>query len=254
MEAWEAAAAKFIENWEHIELTDAIFLTGSYATGNATKESDIDIFIILNDSVEWRERGNRKIDGFLVEYFANPLEQVKSYTVNNLKHGNLTQINMFKQGKLLFDRNNTAEQVLAYCESMLKEGIPQMGDVELQNRLYGLWNDMDELCAAYVKVSPDFMAQYYRFCLNAFCLYSRFICAALPDVHHLYKWLADKAFALRYGLPAYPDTKMSAMMQESFDSNDTMRHAEKMYKYISDKTGGFDIEKYTFRSKCDLGE
>ncbi len=54
-------------------------LSGSRVTSFASKYSDIDVYIILSDDVEWRERGNKMIDGCLIEYFANPIKQIKSY-------------------------------------------------------------------------------------------------------------------------------------------------------------------------------
>ena len=70
MEKWEAAARKFIKQCGFYNEIEAAFLTGSYAAGNADKYSDIDLYIVLSEDVTWRERGNKRFDGFLIEYFA----------------------------------------------------------------------------------------------------------------------------------------------------------------------------------------
>lgn len=42
MEKWEIAARKFVEQCGLYKDIEAVFLTGSYAAGNADKYSDID--------------------------------------------------------------------------------------------------------------------------------------------------------------------------------------------------------------------
>jgi len=69
---WQLALEKFLKEWKEKDFVEGALLTGSYAIGMETKYSDVDVYIILSDSVEWRERGNKVIDGVLIEYFANP--------------------------------------------------------------------------------------------------------------------------------------------------------------------------------------
>jgi len=61
MQNWQKALKKFISNWENKKFTQGAILTGSYAVGNQTTNSDIDVHIVLNNDVKWRERGNLMI-------------------------------------------------------------------------------------------------------------------------------------------------------------------------------------------------
>lgn len=65
MEKWKKAMNTFIEGWRSNQDVVAAMVCGSYVTGKASRRSDIDIHIVLNDEVEWRERGNQYVDGFL---------------------------------------------------------------------------------------------------------------------------------------------------------------------------------------------
>jgi predicted nucleotidyltransferase len=61
---------KFLEEWGHNKEIIGVVVCGSYVTGNPTKHSDIDLQIILDEGIKWRERGNRIINGiFLVSSF-----------------------------------------------------------------------------------------------------------------------------------------------------------------------------------------
>ena len=75
MENWEKVTNKFLETWLKKDYVVGAFVCGSYVTGRPTKHLDIDLRIIMKDDINWRERGNKIIDGFLIEYFANPIRQ-----------------------------------------------------------------------------------------------------------------------------------------------------------------------------------
>ncbi len=53
-----------------------LFLGGSYATGNYTENSDIDISIITKNN--YKKRGNVIIDDIMIEYFINPISELKN--------------------------------------------------------------------------------------------------------------------------------------------------------------------------------
>ena len=69
MEKWEHAVNTFLKQYINEDYFLGAILTGSYATGNNNPDSDIDIFIVTKDTTNWRERGNKLVDGYLIEYF-----------------------------------------------------------------------------------------------------------------------------------------------------------------------------------------
>ena len=71
---WREKLDIFMSNFEHSDDVIGILVCGSYVTGNPTNHSDLDVHIILNNAVGYRARGNKIIDGLLIEYFANPLK------------------------------------------------------------------------------------------------------------------------------------------------------------------------------------
>lgn len=64
---WEKATKIFLQEWENKDYVIGAIACGSYITGRPTKHSDIDLRIILNDEINWRERGNKIVNGFLIE-------------------------------------------------------------------------------------------------------------------------------------------------------------------------------------------
>ena len=75
------------------------------------KYSDVDVYIVLSDMIDWRERGNVIIDGVLVEYFANPVKQIRHYFEKEFKQNIRSTARIITIGKVLFDKTGIAEEL-----------------------------------------------------------------------------------------------------------------------------------------------
>jgi len=261
MEKWEVEAREFIDTCHFKDDIEAVFLTGSYAFGNADEFSDIDLYIILSDDVNWRERGNKRVNGFLIEYFANPARQVKKYIDSSYPSAQLTEITMILGGTVIFDkgsegRGSVANEMIDYCKQKMLCEFPQMSEFNLKSGLYNLWHNYDELQRAHTKQTPDFLMQSFCFVRHAFEFYSRYVCSPVPSYYHLHRWLTDDDYFKRYGLAAHNDRDFVEIIKKTFEcqdqDNDAMFGlAKNIYSYITDKTDGFDIDDFVLRSQCD---
>ena len=254
MEKWESAARNFIDSCKFKADIECVFLTGSYAFGNADEFSDVDLFIVLNDDVNWRERGNKQMDGFLIEYFANPVRQVKKYIDDNYLNADLTEVNMILNGIIIFDKNSAADKMIDYCKQKSASDFPKMNAIDMQTGLYHLWDEFDELNRAYKNQSIDFSMHFFGFIRHAFNLYSRYVCSPIPNWSKMHRWLTDDNFFKKYGLMAHKDSDFIKMYKSAFGYNDTktmMVFAENVYKYVTDKMGGFDINNFVLHGPCE---
>jgi len=250
----EIAAKNFINSWKFKDDIECVFLTGSHASGNADEFSDIDLFIILNDDVKWRERGNKRVDGMLIEYFANPVRQVKKYIDECYSNVALTDVNMILSGIAIFDKNDTASMMVDFCKQKLASEFPKMSEFNVQTGLYFLWDKYDELNRAYFDQHFDFLMQFYNFVQHAFEIYSRYICSPVPGYQKLYRWLTDDDFAKKYGLATYNDLDFLKMMKMVFGCSNTIEIFElskNIYEYVANKMGGLDIDNFVLHGPCE---
>jgi len=254
MKKWEQAARSFIDSCSFKDEIEAVFLTGSYAFGNADEFSDIDLFIVLSDDVNWRERGNKLVDGLRIEYFANPLRKIIKYIDDSYTNVRLIEINMILGGSVIFNKNSAAEKAIDYCKQKAMSDFPKMAAFNRITGLYTLWDNYDELQRAYSKQSPDMAMQFYSFIRSAFELYSRYICSPVPGYHKLYRWLTDDGYAQRYGLQAYNDPAFLEMVKPAFGAvcDKAMLDLSKdIYTYVTKKMGGLDIDDFVMRGPCE---
>ena len=254
MEPWEQAARHFIDICSFKDDIETVFLTGSHAFGNADEFSDIDLFIVLNDRVKYRERGNKKVAGFRIEYFANPVREVIKTIDNRYANAELNDINMILGGVVIFDKNEISTKLMSYCREKLESEIPKMSPYDVIMGLYLFWDNFDELGRAYKKQTPDFAMQYFRFVQNAFEMYSRFTCSPVPGYHKMHKWLTDNEYIKKYGLPEHKDPDFIKIIKPAFecDNTDAMYElSKKLYEYVTEKMGGIDIDNFVMHGPCD---
>jgi hypothetical protein len=248
-----AAAKEFIANCGFSEDISAVFLAGSYAAGNADEYSDIDLYMVLDDGVDWRERGNRLVDGLLIEYFANPMRQIQKYVDSECETVNITTINMILNGVVIFDKNETAKHLREYCLQKDLHNFPKLSEFQLKTGLYGIWHCFDELTRAHNDKTADFDMQYYILLKTAFEFYSRYICSPIPNYTHLYKWLTNRVYRDKFNLPSYKDPAFLDLTLRAFDEMDAgakLNQASRLKDYIFNKAGGFDINNFTLKSQC----
>jgi len=254
MEKWEMTARDFINSCHFKNDIESVFLVGSHASGNADEFSDIDLYIILSDEVKWRKRGNKRVGGFLIEYFANPMRQIKKYIDSSYPNVELHEVTMILGGIVIFDKNATANELIDYCRQKITSEFPKMNEFNVKTGLYHLWNNYDELNRAYSIEAPDFKMQFYRFIQSAFDLYSRYICSPVPSYHNLYKWLTNSEYFKKYGLPIYNDQKFLEMIKLSLECKNAdimFDIAKVVYAYVANNMGGFDIDNFALHSQCD---
>lgn len=253
MEPWRAAAEKFIDTCTFKHDIACVFLTGSRAVGNGDEFSDIDVFIVLNDDVTYRERGSKRIDGLLVEYFANPVRQVKKGIEECLLNVDTIDINMILSGIVIFNKNNVADDMIAFCKEKLAAGYPEMKKFDERMGLYLLWDEYDELSRAYAHQRPDLTMHFHNFIQHAFEQYSRYICSPVPGYQKLYRWLSDDTYRKNYGLAPYKDPQFIEYMRNVFlckDAKEIFDLASNIYHYVTDKMGGIDIDHFVMRGPC----
>ena len=104
-------------------------LTGSYATGSNNDNSDIDVYIVTTDETQWRERGNKLVDGYLIEYFINPAHRILTYFEEETRMYAMSTIGMFVNGKILIDKNGIVEKISYIAKEKINLPLEPVDDL-----------------------------------------------------------------------------------------------------------------------------
>ena len=142
---WKNVLEKFINEYKDEDFVIGAVLCGSYATGNYTKKSDIDIHIITKE-ISYKQRGNVIIDGIMIEYFMNPLSEVYKYLENDFKNRRrLADANMYVNGIVLFDKTGEIEKLKEDCKKYYELDFDEPDGNTIMCNNYMCWDLLDEI-------------------------------------------------------------------------------------------------------------
>jgi predicted nucleotidyltransferase len=252
-EKWEIALDKFLKNWKDNKEVSGILICGSYITGNPTKNSDIDIQIILKRGTNWRERGNKIVDGILMEYFANPPERIIGYLEDDQKRRRKIEANMLTTGKIVLDKDGEARKLKELAKKYLNKKFDKSSIAKKELNKYHLFDMADNLEEVYRRKTPDFLFVYFNFIKNVFEIYSEFLRYYSISENKMYRFLTDKKDRIKYLIKDFPDKTFVSLfvnaIQES-NKNKMLERFNKLVKHVQNKMGGFNINGWKFRSSA----
>lgn len=249
---YELAVAKFLENWEHRKDVVGAVICGSYVTGNPSKHSDIDLQILLDKKLKWRERGNKIVDGFLIEYFANPLPQNLKYFEDDFNSRRKVNIHMLTTGKVILDKSGDVKRLISKAKEWDKKKFEKSNNVIIELNKYALWDMQDNLEEIYDSNGDEFYFTYYNFLNTVFEIYSKFLGFYSIHVNKLRRFLVDDKDQKKYKIPKFPDRKFVKIYVDAMNlKNKTKMLSEfkKISSYVSNKMGGFNIDGWKLKSE-----
>lgn len=250
---WEEKLNKFLETFEHKDDMIGVLVCGSFITGSPSTHSDLDVHIILKDKVTYRERGNKIIDGLLIEYFSNPPKQIKKYFEEDYKNISSMSQTQFATGKIIQDTNGIVQSLKDEAERMLSKKFADIDTSINELQKYGLWDMLDDLKDLYEKGKDDFDFIYYV-CLDKLIkTYMRYIKYPYNKKSILGN-ITSEIVRKKYLLNELPDKNISDLIYKCIiekNKINKIKYYEQLTNMIMTLLGGFDIGKFKFKSSVE---
>ena len=177
---WKIAVDKFLDKWKERQEFIGAILSGSYAVGCPSPNSDVDVMLVLSDDTKWNERGNVIIDGFMIEYIANPISVWLKLFEDNVNAGNKVFISMFALGKLLIDKDREVTQIIETACELMKVQVKQMDVNSLEMAKYHMYDRLEKLHHLEKDGFPAYASMYYLHLNNMINTYANYSGIFLP--------------------------------------------------------------------------
>lgn len=244
MNNWEEVLNKFISDYKNKDYVIGAVLCGSYATGNYTKRSDIDIHIITKN-ISYKQRGNVIIDGIMLEYFMNPLSEIYKYLENDFKvRRRLADANMYANGIILFDKTGEIQK--------LKEESSKYYEIEFDNpdkntlmcNNYACWDLMDEINDK-IDNNEKYDLLYYMLLkelISNFYYKNKIATIPFTKIEKIYK---DIDYREKYHLKNMPPQEFIELVLNAID-NKSYDSIKKLYEYV---IGNFKITDFILKTE-----
>lgn len=250
MEKWQLAIENFLNNYKNEDYFVGAILTGSYATGNQNINSDIDIYIITNNDTTWRERGNKLVDGYLIEYFINPIKKINDYMEKEAKDYHISTTRIFANGKILIDKTGEVATLINQAKDFLNKNFEDLDDYTYKMNCYGVWDGFDELEEKY-KRKEDIDFSYYMFIeqiINSYFQNSKLASVPLNKIEYILK---NETYRNRYNVKQLPNKEFIDLLLNCLNEKDYDKKficAKNIYEYFKDTFNDFDINNFSLKS------
>ena len=255
MEAWQRALQEFIAPWRARPDVVGALVCGSYVTGAPSPRSDIDVVIVLAPRVKYRERGNRVVGGYLLEYFANPAAQFRAYFRRDHARNRPHTATMFATGRVLFDPRSAVRQLRADARAWLARPLRAPKREELAVERYFFWDMLDNLRDLDERGSAGFAHAYQHHVQEVYEFYARCLRQPVLPARQLYAYLSDARARRKYLLSPFPDRRFAALLLQALRAREQSamrRAAEALTAHATRQLGGFEIDGFKLRSKLLL--
>lgn len=254
MEPWEKALNKFLASWKRRKEVIGVLVCGSFVTGDPSEHSDIDVHILLSEPINWRERGNKVVDGFLIEYFANPPRQIKEYFKDDYNDNCRSAATQFATGKVLFDEKGEVKELKKEARKWLKKGFKAPNKKLNELIKYSLWDMLDNLQDTYEKGSKGFTYTYYNYLKELFERYAKYSGQPKDAVNRTYELLTEAKTRGKYLQSEFPDQRFVKLFVKAMSERNEAKmlsHFEKLTTHVIAQMGGFEIDGWRMRTPVE---
>lgn len=252
IEKWKLALKEFLKKYEEDDDVVGALLCGSYATGNYNEFSDIDVHLIMKNSVNYTETGNVDSNSYLIEYFMNPVSKYKEYMKENYNKNILTMANMFAYGKIIYDLDGSVKELQDLALDYIDRPLNNIKTETLDMNNYHLWDHLDELKVCLKENNPEFNIIYYNLLGEVYDAYSEYLSIPKLPKTKIYKILTNEDFRRKYHIFKLPENEFIKLYIRCFEIQkpDIMyKNIEELINYYYKKQGGFNIREFKLRTE-----
>ncbi len=235
---YQQALDLFCKKYRNDKNVVGIFLTGSFVHSKPDKNSDLDVYILLEKS-KFRERGNTWIDGIEIEYFINPIKQVEYYLKNEKKK---ETAHMFSNSVILYEKGNHLRNLIKKAKKILSTPQKAMLSFQIENAKY----QIDDL-------EKDLEDVYKKEDWFAFEIISNNILEEVLDTFLKIKMVRkEKPKRLLHYLESL-DSKFAKIYSAALlekDYNKKYNATITLVRYVESMLGGKRSREWKLRGKC----
>jgi hypothetical protein len=228
-----------------------VFLVGSYATGQFSEQSDIDVKVILHSHVYKHYKGVAINNGYQISYSAYNVTEAYDYFYTQLRSYSKFQARMLSQGIILYDVTGEMKHLQAEAKLVMQLPFIIQALPSLQLEAYALWKYKDALLCD--DLGAYTLKEYFVFLDKALILYAKLLgmeCIFQYPFFKMERYVSDTMFREKYMIPEFPDTAFinsyqQGMTQTSYE--DIKNTVYTMFKSIEEKLR-IDFETFEIAS------
>lgn len=231
----------FVNKYKKNTNVVAILVSGSYVHSKPDKNSDLDVYVIL-EKAKTRERGSTWINGVEIEYFMNPINQIRYYFKKETGNKAPCTAHMFANSIIVYQKGNTINQLIKEANVFIKKKMTKMNKMEtelVRSEIDDVKKDVED-----VYLKKDFFAFYI--------LANKLLDDCLKLFYKIQRIPKEKTKRLQKQLEQldkhFEEIYLIAVTEQNIDKK--YQAVNKVVDYIEKLIGGKKPKEWKLRSKC----
>lgn len=135
LKRFQEASKQYIAQEKRKEEVIGIIVSGSFIHSTIDKNSDIDIFVVLDPICTYRERGNTWIQDVEIEYFKNPPIQIKKYLEREISPHTA---HILANGQVVYNTSSVIDELITTAKDILKQTPPKLKEFQIELTKYNI--------------------------------------------------------------------------------------------------------------------
>ena len=236
---FDEALEKFVDRQKKNPNVIAVLVSGSYIHSRPDINSDLDVYVLLKES-KTRERGNTWIEGVEIEYFMNPIEQVRHYFKKEVDSP--ATAHMFANSKILYQEGGIVNQLIKEAKKIIKKPTKKMSRMDVEVAKYIIDDMGKDFEDVYLKKDSFAFSEVANEILNE----------SIKLFFKVKRKTKEKSKRLKSQLESL-DKNFANLYSSAITETDTdkkYKKIKKLVRYIEDYLGGKRLKEWKIRSKC----
>ena len=240
----------YIQN-EHVL---GILFYGSYQYGLNNSNSDIDLHIILDDSIpNHLVRGNSFVNDIRIEYFEKTISEIYATVEEEYLTQNNATESIIGNAEIIYERDNSMKNLQKYVKSKFANGLPKLSDDEAKEQVAIINNRMEKL-KKYAEEDNCFFEHLYHLTIEKIRrFYHNLNGMPRVETYKGFKVYNDQKYQQMFSIDYIPDGKFLEMyfkLIQNHSKNKMQKYQllEKFYSY-SKRIINFDEHDYRISVK-----
>ena len=232
---------KFIDDMKYLENKHTLgcFFYGSSLTGFNNKNSDIDLHIIFDNEDPLRLiRGNKIVNGYRIEYFEKPINDLYLSIDNDFNRQNNALLSILGTSKIMFDKTGDLRKLQQYALDKFSNPLPPLDKEDAREYASILGNRMEKLEKACNDNSPYFYHLYHLTVEKIRKYYHRLTGNPEVQTSKVFRVYTDEKYRRSFYKENIPeqefiDMYLDAICDNSLDKPSMLNKAQNLFNYAT---------------------
>ena len=220
----------FIKNMGYMDNNRVlgVLFYGSYLSGFNTKNSDIDLHIIFdNSNPEHLIRGNTYIDGTRIEYFEKTIDNVYDGIEEDYNSQDNAPLTIFGTSRIIYAKDDTLRKLQEYVIDKFSKPMPPLSIEEAREQVSIINNRMEKLERYAISDDPYFEHLYHLTIDKIRRFYHSLLGIPRIETSKGFKLYTDSKYRYAFRINEIPEQIFIDMYFDAISNNDL----DKLDKY-----------------------